>query len=624
MYKVILFLIEFNCFVQISFGQDTLTVNDVRVIKARSEITIARYFNVLLNTISYTGAENTDIKELISQSFEDSSQRIFLNKQVAITDDISDPNYTSSSGSPEISAIQYLNAFNTFYAKSDTNSVYFTNVRSSQVKKGKKNIYINVYFTSYFRNNCLSTPGTPYKPGKRVAEIFIKKGINNKWLLYISRIGFFNPADTVNDDLNNVAIIIPKKESGQPEQTDNASRLPEQENATLKSNQYVDQAILEEKKRNYQTAINLYSRAIELTPVKRDLYEPHIRELTNSLRILSEFEEEFRAGYYKSVIRGYSDYIKKAKSNSRQSNSDYYLGRGKCYDKIGQLTKSYNDQIRNYNDALEDYAKSYEYDNDNLETIRSRGDLYKRMNRIIEALTEYKTYLAKDPGEIFVYEEMADLHMLNGSSDLAIKDIDAAIALENNDQATKSKLYVDKGVLYIKMKDYSIADNYFTRAIGLDSNSAPAYYYRGISRVKMNKIQSAASDFNAARLLGLDSTSINYTITLANYRKYPAINPNEIPSSINYDIGNIYMNIGKYDSAYSYLIRSYHSDPSNGFILYSMASCIYLQGNTEESLKWFERSFKTNAFEKRFVDQDTLLGSLQENKRFKDLKKKYL
>ena len=174
-------------------------MNDVKVIKAKSEITIGRYFNNLLNTISYAGAESTDIKELINQSFEDSDKQLFLNNQIAIADDISDPDYSNSSNAPEVPVIQYLNAFNTFYGKSDANSVYFSDVRSSRVKKGKKNIYINVYFTSFFKNICLSNPSTPYKPAKRVAEIFIKRSTNNKWLLYISRIGFFNPADTLND-----------------------------------------------------------------------------------------------------------------------------------------------------------------------------------------------------------------------------------------------------------------------------------------------------------------------------------------------------------------------------------------------------------------------------------------
>ncbi len=107
---------------------------------------------------------------------------------------------------PRFPLSRYLNAFNTFYGKSDTNSVYFTDIRSSRVKKGKKNIYINVYFTSFFKNKCLSKPSTPYKPAKRVAEIFVRRSTNNKWLLYISRIGFFNPADTLNDFSDNIVI----------------------------------------------------------------------------------------------------------------------------------------------------------------------------------------------------------------------------------------------------------------------------------------------------------------------------------------------------------------------------------------------------------------------------------
>ena len=144
------------------------------------------------------------------------------------------------------------------------------------------------------------------------------------------------------------------------------------------------------------------------------------------------------------------------------------------------------------------------------------------------------------------------------------------------------------------------------------------------ARIKINKIPGAMNDFNFARLNGLDSTRNIYTYALQGDNKFLAINPNKAPASFNYEIGNIYLNIGKYDSAYSYLVRSYQSDPTNGYILYSMASCIYLQGNTKESLIWFERSFKTNAFARSFVDQDALLGTLQADRRFKELKKKYL
>ena len=56
-------------------------------------------------------------------------------------------------------------------------------------------------------------PSTPYKPAKRVAEIFIKRSNKNKWLLYISRIGFFNPADTLNDYSDDIVVAEAKNPS---------------------------------------------------------------------------------------------------------------------------------------------------------------------------------------------------------------------------------------------------------------------------------------------------------------------------------------------------------------------------------------------------------------------------
>ena len=617
----ILFFVGFHCLALLCRAQDSITINDVKVIKARSEITIERYLNNLLNTISYTGAESTDIKGLITQSVEDSDKRIFLNGQIAVANDIGSPDYTNSSNSPDVPVIQYLNAFNTYYGKSDTNSVYFSDVSTSNVKRGKENIYINVYFTSFFKNSCLSNPSTPYKPAKRVAEIYVKRGTNNKWLLYISRIGFFNPADTINDISDDIAIASP------PVQTNLPWHAGETIDAADKISLYIDQARLEEKKRNYQAAINLYSKSIDLAPEKRDMYEARIKELNTYIRTLADLEEKYMAGYYQDAVKGYSALLKKPGLNTDLSNSDYYLGRAKCYDKMGQLTKSYNEQIELYNKALKDYTKSYEYDNNNIETIRLRADLYRRMKRNLEALTEYRIYLAKDSTDLSVYEAMADLHMLTGNPDQAIKDIDLAFSQRNLDPVSASKLNIEKGILYTQKREYSIAEDYFTRAIALDNKNAFSYYNRGVARIKMNRIQGAANDLMLARQKDPGSYAPGtgrYDSALENYRRFIAFQPNGTPASVNYEMGNIYMNTGKSDSAYSYLYRAFQSDSSNGYILYSMATCIYLRGNIEESLKWFERAFQTNALKRSYVDKDALLGTLQDDKRFRDLKKKYL
>jgi tetratricopeptide (TPR) repeat protein len=624
----ILIIAGFNCLALLCRAQDSITLNDLKVIKDRSKTTVERYLNSLLNAISYTGAESTDIKDLITRSLEDSDRKIFLNRQITIADDISDPDYTNSSNAPEVPVIRYLNAFNTFYEKSDTNSVYFSDIRSSAVKKGRLNLYINVYFTSFFKNNCLSKPSVPYKPEKRVAEIFIKKGASNKWLLYISRIGFFNPADTVNDIADNIAIATAAMPAAsQGKQTNSDGHVNTTTDPTVRFNQYIDQARLEEKKRNYQAAINLYSRAIDLDPGKKYLYDSRIKELNGYIRILTSLEEKYNAGYYKDAVKGYSELIKKNELTADNSNSDFYLGRAKCFDKMGQLTKSYNEQVENYNKALKDYAKSIDYDNDNLEAIRLRADLYARMNRNVEALTEYRIYLGKDSTNPAVYAAMANIHMRSGNPEQAVKDSDPVLSQANMDPVAKSNMNVKLGLSYAQKKIYVSAEDYFTHAIALDSNNALSYYHRGMTRIKMNRIQSAANDFILARRKGLPSYAPGISATdssLEDYWKLVAFQPTEIYSVFGYVMGNIYLNTGKYDSAYSWLARSFQSDPSNAYIVYSMAICIYLRGNTEESLNWFERAFKTNALKRNFVDHDSLLGSLQDDKEFRDLKRKYL
>ena len=261
-----------------------------------------------------------------------------------------------------------------------------------------------------------------------------------------------------------------------------------------------------------------------------------------------------------------------------------------------------------------------------------------------------------------------------GNYDSALLFIDAAITVNPN----KSHYYYARGECYYSKNDFGESIKAYSLAIRLLINYPEAYYKRGLANLQLGKATDAITDFTRAiqynpqyylaqKGIGdayfalndykkcatsleacLEMNSLrearssktiseiyytigkayyrikNYSKALENNRKFLAFHPNEVPSSFNYEMGNIFMNTGKYDSAYNYLVRANQSDPSNGYILYSLAACIYLRGNVEESLKWFERSFKTNALERSFVDQDTLLGPLQNDKRFKDLKNKYL
>ena len=53
---------------------------------------------------------------------------------------------------------------------------------------------------------------------------------------------------------------------------------------------------------------------------------------------------------------------------------------------MGQLTKSYNEQVQYYDEALQDYVKSYQYDHDNVETIRCQGRFEQAHEQTIKGL----------------------------------------------------------------------------------------------------------------------------------------------------------------------------------------------------------------------------------------------
>jgi tetratricopeptide (TPR) repeat protein len=629
---------EFFLMVVISgqlMAQDSVTLNDVKIIKARAEFMISN-LNSLLNTISSTGSDNNDIKEMISASMGESSRKIFLNTKITIADDVSSPNFRSSASSHDVSVDQYLNDFNTLYVKSEQHSVVFGNISSSNVKRGKKNLFIKVYFTSIFKNRCKASPDTAYILTNREAEIYLKKIQNNKWTTYISRISFLNPMDTVNDFSDDIALVSSPKLRKTSSSSENLTKAQIQQNMekemqeaeVMKENEkyeaetklydskidegdeayakhaykqaldaytaakslrpydvtprakidkllkeqqglqttedskfheYTDQAVLEEKKRNYRNAISLYNRAVELKPQEDANYRPHIQELTNKIKVLSELDAKYKDGFYKEAVKGYSDLIKKDKTNS-----DLYLGRGKCLKKIGELSRSHNEQLKNYYDALDDVTKSYNLDNNNLEAIRNRADLYKRLGKYQDALRDYKTYLLVNKEDVSVYEEISDLHFLiSGNVDDGIRDLNAALAIDPKNM----DLYYERGILNQRKKDYI----------------------------------SALADFNLVL----------------------AARPRDKSASVYFEIGDVYLKLKTIDSAFKYMRRSYLIDSADAQILFGLGNCYYLRGNTGEAFGYFDRAFQQMLLGRTNIENDMFSEELLNDKQFKELEKKY-
>ena len=252
--------------------------------------------------------------------------------------------------------------------------------------------------------------------------------------------------------------------------------------------QMIASAQIAEYSRKYEAAKELYLNAVSLRPEEKNTWEAHIKELNIKIRTISVFEERFNAGQYADAI---SDYDKAIKTDA--SNSDYFLGRGMCYDKL-------ND----FDNALKDYSRSIDLDNNNLEAIRLRAELYERYNDPIKALGDYKIYITLDKTNIRIFEARSNLHFFMKNIKSATDDLDQGI--EFNPKA--SELYYKRGLLFQSSSDHKDAIEDFTIAVRLDPDSAVYYFSRGKSELDINLVETSSRDFALSRTKGLDQANL--------------------------------------------------------------------------------------------------------------------
>ena len=538
-------------------AQSNITVKDAAEISYKSELLINE-FKDLLNIISNTETNLKESKDLISNSHSGTRNKIFSGPAITVEDDLS-PNENRLTLHREIPLEKYLNDVDLLYQKSDSPSIIFNNIHTSNVKRADY-LYIKVYYNSLFRNKPVSID-TFYFTTNRVAEIRVDKE-KNKWSLQIMRVAFFIPFDTINDTKNDVALTLPKDDS-RGTSTDTVStsssgqafaeELKMQERARqveefkkerdqynkliekgdqllqafteaaelspyeiypkLKLNQIrknVDQAAISddelykqymlkgqiaEKERKYEEAKEDYTVALAKKPLEASVLEETIRRLTAKLHTMTVLEEKYDAGQYKEAVKDYDKAIKKD-----NKNSDFFLGRGKCYDKLGDYSKT-----------MKDYTTAIDLDNNNLQAWKLRAALYASKGDYIKALGDYKISTTINKTDTAIFFKMSDLHILTGNLSSAEEDLNKVIAIDPK----IASAYYKKGLLFSRRENISHALDDFSTAIKADPGYSAAFYQRGLCNVKLRRISQAGEDFANARKSGLDEPSLKNVSTIA-------------------------------------------------------------------------------------------------------------
>src|SRR5258708_29034547 len=109
---------------QQSIAQASLSIRDASEIRHKAESLIKKELNELLNSLSSTSFESTEIEETLHSSYSGTRNKIFRDSMILVEDDIN-PAFKSSAPSRDKVLDKYLNHFHLMYKKTHTASIDF-------------------------------------------------------------------------------------------------------------------------------------------------------------------------------------------------------------------------------------------------------------------------------------------------------------------------------------------------------------------------------------------------------------------------------------------------------------------------------------------------------------------
>lgn len=535
-------------------AQQTVTTTDAAEIKYAATDLVIRNLKDLMNFISNPTYQPVQIKTAIEECYSAGPSRIF--DSLAIVEDDIDPTHTHLVAGSDRPINQYLRDLDATYKKNEEASIRFTFEKISNVKRSDNNLYVKVYFTSFFRNPS-RTVEAPYSVNNRVAEVQVRKQ-NNRWVPTITTIRFFQPQDTVNDVQNDVVLQrdagfelldsatlanrartyeqeLMEKRRAESIKRDNEintaydklvgdgdklrdakdytgaleryskakelklydpvayARINEvnqlKEKAKLTSAQlfeeFLDKARLMKNRREFKLALENYRNAKNANPSRAGEIAREEKDLTDMYSNVSRMEEMYKLGQYKEAIKEYSALLKK-----KLEYSDYFMGRGKCYEATNEPGK-----------ALTDYSMAIEKDGNNVAAWMLRADVYKRRNEFPSSITDRKRAIFLDKGNPVNYLELVELRRANRQLKDAVAELEEGLQVE--ELQSNADMYYQKGLLLEDLGAWKAAIADFTTVIKIDSNRALGYYHRALSQLQLKQVENAALDFESARNKGI-------------------------------------------------------------------------------------------------------------------------
>ena len=151
-----------------------------------------------------------------------------------------------------------------------------------------------------------------------------------------------------------------------------------------------------------------------------------------------------------------------------------------------------------YKEAIRDYSKAIELNNNDMATYIRRGYAYFEMQQLEQALNDFtKACLSNTTFKGYAYNNRANVKRAMKDYDGAINDVNESIKIDS----LNAYAYTNRARILFETKGAKASKKDFDRAIELNNQVAEFYYHRAAYYEAIKAYDKAISDYNKAQNL---------------------------------------------------------------------------------------------------------------------------
>ncbi|MDA8030452.1 MAG: tetratricopeptide repeat protein [Alphaproteobacteria bacterium] len=377
---------------------------------------------------------------------------------------------------------------------------------------------------------------------------------------------------------------------------------------------------------DYETAAELYTKAIEINPHDRQVFINRgnvyehigkwnlaIENYTRAIKLNPKPADAYsgrgnayaKKGEYDLAIADFSKVIELLGSDyPGESSVLAYNGRGRAYKKKGEDDFA----VQSFDQAIEILDKKISREPKNSHWHRMRGDVYVEKGEYDLAIADYTRAVVLNPWHVWAYHNRGVAYDKKGDEANASRNYSKAYELDSdflweypdrilsmlNREGSNDDLeeLLEQAKEANAQGNFDIAIELCDKAIALDPEDSDAYYNRGIAYVERGKLDSGVSLDLSGRVLRLNPEVIrgDYELAIEDFGK--AMDLGFYASKPCHSRGLAYMLKGDFDRAVADFTEAIEYNPDNADAYRDRAIAYILKGETALAIKDYSEAME--------------------------------